>query len=90
MFWIYSYSGPVRITDVVNGANVYGQDCSSTVDGCVFNDTHGSLQSRMMTSVSVGEVSAVPEPETYSLLLLGVSLIGFATRGRKAPPSGAT
>lgn len=83
MFWIYSYSGPVRITDVVNGVNVYGQDCSATVGGCVFNDMHGSLQSRMMTSVSVGEVSAVPEPETYSLLLVGVLFIGFATRGHK-------
>ncbi len=29
-------------------------------------------------------VSAVPEPETYAMMLVGLSLIGFAARRRKS------
>ncbi len=31
-------------------------------------------------------VSAVPEPETYGMMLVGLSLIGFAARRRKSKP----
>ena len=35
-------------------------------------------------SVNVTEVSAVPEPETYAMLLAGLGLMGFLARRRKA------
>ncbi|WP_249936291.1 PEP-CTERM sorting domain-containing protein [Janthinobacterium lividum] len=40
--------------------------------------TDGGIQSRWYLE----EVSAVPEPETYGMLLVGLGLIGFATRRR--------
>jgi hypothetical protein len=31
-------------------------------------------------------VAAIPEPETYALLLAGLGLLGFAARRRRACP----
>jgi len=35
------------------------------------------------TTISNFSVSAVPEPETYAMLLVGLGLLGFAARRRK-------
>jgi hypothetical protein len=32
--------------------------------------------------VSISEVSAVPEPETYAMMLLGLATLGFIGRRR--------
>ncbi len=36
---------------------------------------------------SIFQVSPVPEPETYALMLTGLSLLGFVARRRKANKS---
>lgn len=35
-------------------------------------------------AVSTGDVAAVPEPQTYALMLAGLALVGVATKRRKA------
>jgi hypothetical protein len=35
-----------------------------------------------MTPISI-DVAAVPEPETYAMLLAGLGLLGFAARRKK-------
>ena len=49
----------------------------------VSDQSFGFFQPRNL-SISVAEVSAVPEPETYVMLLAGLGLLGVATRRRKA------
>jgi hypothetical protein len=34
-------------------------------------------------TLTVGSITAVPEPETYAMLLAGLGLLGFAARRRK-------
>ncbi len=80
MFWIYSYSGPERVTDTTSaGVEIFGQDCSVTA--CTFATMHGDLQSRMMTSVSVG-AAPVPVPASLPLLLSALTGVGYLNRRR--------
>lgn len=43
----------------------------------------------ILFSVVVDSVSAVPEPATWALMLLGIAAIGFGTRQRKTTPLAA-
>ena len=36
-----------------------------------------------LTSAPVGAISAIPEPETYAMMLAGLGMLGFASRRRK-------
>jgi hypothetical protein len=38
-------------------------------------------------AVRDGDVAAVPEPETYALMLAGLGLVGFMARRKKPKPS---
>jgi hypothetical protein len=42
-----------------------------------------SLDQLQLATVSVGTIAAVPEPETYSMLIAGLGLMGFVARRRK-------
>ncbi|NJA04766.1 hypothetical protein HC024_03255 [Methylococcaceae bacterium WWC4] len=81
MFWVYAYSGAERITDNKNGVDIFGQDCTQLATGCDFASMHGDLQSRMMTSVNVGEVAAVPVPGALPLFISALS--GMFWLGRR-------
>lgn len=63
----------------LNGAvtmdnNIISNNC--LVSGCGTRNDFGSF------GFSGGEVSAVPEPETYSIMLCGLGLLGFVARCR--------
>ncbi len=42
-----------------------------------------------VTDVQLGITTAVPEPETYAMMLAGLGLLGFAARRRKAKAAAA-
>lgn len=46
--------------------------------------TGGSYADQRITSLSVNSVAAVPEPETYAMLLGGLGALGFVARRRKS------
>lgn len=46
--------------------------------------TGGSYADERITSSSVNSVAAVPEPETYAMLLAGLGALGFVARRRKS------
>lgn len=48
--------------------------------GPTSNTNYGSY----LDNVSVAAVAAVPEPETYAMMLLGLGLVGFAARRKKS------
>jgi PEP-CTERM motif len=54
-------------------------------------DNIGMLLDNVSVSVTsdVGVTSAVPEPETYAMLLAGLGLLGFAARRRKVKEAAA-
>jgi len=50
-------------------------------------DTTNHTITAFTTDLSPFAIAAVPEPETYAMLLAGLGLVGVAARRRK--PSGA-
>ncbi|MDE2419334.1 MAG: PEP-CTERM sorting domain-containing protein [Burkholderiales bacterium] len=58
-----------------------------TSDAGAFNRVHVLSQSggyEVVDNVTVGTVTAVPEPETYALMLAGLGMVGTIVRRRKA------
>ena len=82
--------------DVFVGGNHYAFDGSTPVTNYSFNfTTAGGLQALVFSSVggdgysgavldNVSVTAAVPEPETYAMLLAGLGLVGAIARRRKA------
>ncbi|MES2162598.1 MAG: choice-of-anchor C family protein [Pseudomonadota bacterium] len=82
--------------DVFVGGNHYAFDGSSPVTNYTFNfTTAGGSQALVFSSVggdgysgavldNVSVTAAVPEPETYAMMLAGLGLVGFIARRRKA------
>ncbi len=58
-----------------------GEAASGYVDYIRFWDT--ALSGAQVESLGAPTVSAVPEPETYAMMLAGLGLLGFAARRRK-------
>ncbi|QPK63783.1 hypothetical protein IVG45_02055 [Methylomonas sp. LL1] len=79
MFWVYSFTGAEIVSDTQNGVDIYNADCGA--DGCDFATMHGDLQSRMMTSASIG-VAPVPVPAAMPLFLSALGAMTFFGRKR--------
>ena len=74
-FPISDPAGSAPFAFVANGLSFTGNDLSVTI--------HRSNAWVFLSEVEFN-VSPVPEPETYAMLLAGLGLIGFAVRRRKA------
>lgn len=90
MWWNYSYNNPSQYFNVsVNfGAgshtlNLYGlENCCDGGQQTQFKAPGAS--SFTTFSANDGLVSAVPEPESYAMILAGLGLLGFASRRKSA------
>jgi hypothetical protein len=54
-----------------------------TITGALTFTTSGTAQERPSWNFNFKNVSPVPEPETYAMLMAGLGLLGFAARRRK-------
>ncbi|MPS47706.1 FxDxF family PEP-CTERM protein [Methylobacillus sp.] len=75
-------SGVPGSVDALGANDVYGWVSSQV------GDSEGSWRSSVGDIGSPGQtnltIAAIPEPETYALMLAGLGLVGFAARRRKA------
>jgi hypothetical protein len=93
---IYSFTatfsdGLISFSGALNGSTVF--DFNTEVAGFVLADQRYIVldiaettgQTQWMDNVSIQEaaIAAVPEPETYAMLVAGLGLLGFAARRRK-------
>ncbi len=71
------------------GASFYANRPSETANMSIatVNDNRGTIYSASTTSPGHWTVTAVPEPETYAMLLAGLGLIGAIAHRRKATPT---
>lgn len=63
------------------GTNYAGVAASSTLNLYYFDSFQADNSGSILADVNIA--AAVPEPETYAMMLAGLGLIGFASRRRK-------
>ena len=73
--WWCLVSGGFNCIGEPNPSETIGYGATSNVAETEFRGQAGN--------VSIASVSAVPEPETYAMMLAGLGLLGFAARRRK-------
>ena len=88
--FFYLNGGLTQLTNS-GGPNSQSGSFSALVSaGDIFGFNQHSLDSifgSATTTISNFNVTPVPEPETYAMLLAGLSLLGFAARRRKLQPA---
>jgi hypothetical protein len=88
---LYHYDGPTLIGNIANNGNGYGDWTLGNISFAGLSSTDGILFHASWTGASDGAESfflvptapAIPEPETYAMMLVGFSLLGFVARRRK-------
>jgi len=87
---LYNYLGPTNIGGIANNGNGYGDWTLGTINLAGLNSTDGILFHAIWTGASDGAESffvvgtpAIPEPETYAMMLAGLGLLGFVARRRR-------
>lgn len=99
----YGYVQPNAINVLINGLSIgagsthsIGSDWYAESASFIAGATSQTLSFQLATSaksymsidgIAVTAVSAVPEPETYAMLLAGLGLIGAVARRRNAKPA---
>lgn len=76
-YWNTGSLGPLQWASVYVPSSPYVSD--SSINGLAIVSGHGFDASRWSLTVA----APIPEPETYAMLLAGLSLLGFAARRRK-------
>jgi hypothetical protein len=70
-----------------NGSSPYGSRIGGSPASFVWHDSFGGASASesgyALFRTNVAAVAAVPEPETYALLLAGLGVMGFVARRRK-------
>ena len=88
---LYNYVGPTNIGNISNNGNGFGDWTLGTIslaglqstDQVLFHATWTGAVDGAESFFLVNGVPAVPEPETYAMMLVGFSLLGFVARRRK-------
>jgi hypothetical protein len=92
---LYNYVGPTNIGNVLNNGNGFADWVLGTVslagqdatDGILFhavwNNASAGAESFFLLSAGGQPPTAIPEAETYAMLLAGLGLMGFIARRRK-------
>ena len=87
---LYNYLGPTNIAGIANNGNGYGDWTLGTISLAGLASTDGILFHAIWTGASDGAESffivgtpAIPEPETYAMMLAGLGLLGFVARRRR-------
>jgi hypothetical protein len=88
---LYNYVGPTNIGNISNNGNGFGDWTLGTIslaglqstDQVLFHATWTGAVDGAESFFLVNGVPAIPEPETYAMMLVGFSLLGFVARRRK-------
>ena len=87
---LYNYLGPTNIAGIANNGNGYGDWTLGSINLAGLNSTDGILFHAIWSGASDGAESffivgtpAIPEPETYAMMLAGLGLLGFVARRRR-------
>jgi hypothetical protein len=78
----------LRITDYLGKditAASFSNDCGHGLGSCyIIGGNVKSGSKNTMYTIDFGDVTVVPEPETYAMLLAGLGLVGMMSRRRRA------
>ena len=88
---LYNYVGPTNIGNINNNGNGFGDWTLGTIslagllptDQVLFHATWTGAVDGAESFFLVNGTHAIPEPETYAMMLVGFSLLGFVARRRK-------
>lgn len=87
MWWAYNYGNTSSVFSVLNQSLAAGNHTLTIygLEGCCDGgqQVQYSVNGSAYQSFSANTLQAVPEPETYALLLVGLGVMGAAARSRR-------